>query len=183
MPTVIFKTLSSRTRTGMSLWDAIRCLMLGEMLQFSAELAAVISLLVAAVIWFITWFTPNPGVNVSAALYTYERGFILERTSKATLSHLRNLLSNCAIWRFPPMLQKNNVKITDLHSWVLSKYLLEHVSDQGITNLRIGVGRFSSPEPVHSIVGFSKRRSQGECRVKFSRWTPQVCDLYRRPHA
>jgi len=35
------------------------------------------------------------------------------------------------------MLQKNNVKITDLHSWVLSKYLLENVSDQGITNLRI----------------------------------------------
>jgi len=139
MPTVIFKTLSSRTRTGMSLWDAIRCLTLGEMLQGSAELAAVISLLVAAVIWFITWFKPNPGVHVSAALYTYERGFILEGTTKTTLSHMRNLLSNCTLWRFPPRLQKNNVKITDLHSWVLSKYLLENVSDQGITNLRMGV--------------------------------------------
>ena len=138
MPTVIFKTLSSRMRTRMSLWDAIRCLTLGEMLQGSAELAAVISLLVAAVIWFITWFTPNPGVHVSAALYTYERGFILEG-NKTTLSHMQNLLSNRTLWRFPPMLQKNNVKITDLHSWVLSKYLLENVSNQDITSLRMGV--------------------------------------------
>ncbi len=48
MPTVILKTLSGRARTGMSLWGAIRCLTLGEMLQGSAELAAVLSLLVAA---------------------------------------------------------------------------------------------------------------------------------------
>lgn len=139
MPTVIFKTLSGRKHTGMSIWDAIRCLTLGEMLQGSAELAAVLSLLVAALIWSITWFKPNPGVHVSAALYTYERGFILEGTTKTTLSHMRNLLSNCTLWRFPPMQQKNSVKITDLHSWVLSKYLLENVSDQGITNIRMGV--------------------------------------------
>lgn len=139
MPTVIFKTLSGRKNTGMSIWDAIRCLTLGEMLQGSAELAAVLSLLVAALIWSITWFKPNPGVHVSAALYTYERGFILEGTTKTTLSHMRNLLSNCTLWRFPPMQQKNSVKITDLHSWVLSKYLLENVSDQDITNIRMGV--------------------------------------------
>lgn len=139
MPTVIVKILSGRARTGRSLWDAIRCLTLGEMLQGSAELAAVLSLLVVAIIWFITWFKPNPDVHVSAALYTYERGFILEGTTKTTLSHMRNLLSNCTLWRFPPMVPKNSVKVTDLHSWVLSKYLLENVSDQGITNLRMGV--------------------------------------------
>ena len=139
MPTVIFKTLSGRKHTGMSIWDAIGCLTLGEMLQGSAELAAVLSLLVAALIWSITWFKPNPGVHLSAALYTYERGFILEGTTKTTLSHMRNLLSNCTLWRFPPMQQKNIVKVTDLHSWVLNKYLLENVSDQGITNIRMGV--------------------------------------------
>jgi len=139
MPTVIFKTLSGRKHTGMSIWDAIRCLTLGEMLQGSAELAAVLSLLVAAIIWSITWFKPNPDVHLSAALYTYERGFILEGTTKTTLSHMRNLLSNCTLWRFPPMQQKNIVKVTDLHSWVLNKYLLENVSDQGITNIRMGV--------------------------------------------
>lgn len=139
MPTVIVKILSGRARTGRSLWDAIRCLTLGEMLQGSAELAAVFSLLVVAIIWFITWFTPNPDVRISAALYTYERGVILEGTTKTTLSHMRNLLSNCTVWRFPPMTPKNSVKVTALHAWVLSKYLLENLSDQGITTLRMGV--------------------------------------------
>jgi hypothetical protein len=140
MPTVIFKTLSGRGRSGMSLWGAIRCLTLGEMLQGSAELAAVVSLLVAATIWFITWVKPNPGVHVSAALYTYERGFMLEGTTKTTLFHMQNLLSNCTLWRFPPSLQKTNIKITDVHSWVLSKYLLENVSDQAMTHIRMAVG-------------------------------------------
>ena len=139
MPTVILKTLSGRARTGMSLWGAIRCLTLGEMLQGSAELAAVLSLLVAATIWFITWFKPNPGVHVSAAVYTYERGFMLEGTTKTTLSHMRNLFSNCTLWRFPRALPKTSIKITDLHAWVLSKYLLENTSDQAITHIRIGV--------------------------------------------
>ena len=139
MPTVIFKTLSGRARSGMSLWGAIRCLTLGEMLQGSAELAAVLSLLVAAVIWFITWFKPNSVVHVSAALYTYERGFILEGTTKTTYSHMLNLLSNCTLWRFPPVLPKTSIKITDLHAWVLSKYLLENTSDQAITHIRMGV--------------------------------------------
>jgi hypothetical protein len=140
MPTVIFKTLSGRGRSGMSLWGAIRCLTLGEMLQGSAELAAVVILLVAATIWFITWVKPNPGVHVSAALYTYERGFMLEGTTKTTLFHIQNLLSNCTLWRFPPSLQKTNIKITDVHSWVLSKYLLENVSDQAMTHIRMAVG-------------------------------------------
>ena len=140
MPTVIFKTLSGRARTGMSLWGAIRCLTLGEMLQGSAELAAVLSLLVAATIWFITWVKPNLGVHVSAALYTYESGFMLEGTTKTTLFHTQNLLSNCTLWRFPLVLPKTSIKITDLHSWVLSKYLLENVSDQAMTHIRMAVG-------------------------------------------
>ena len=139
MPTIILKTLSGRARSGMSLWGAIRCLTLGEMLQGSAELAAVLSLLVAATIWFITWFKPNPGVHVSAAVYTYERGFILEGTTKTTYSHMQNLLSNCTLWRFPPSLPKTSIKIIDLHAWVLSKYLLENTSDQAITHIRMGV--------------------------------------------
>jgi hypothetical protein len=139
MPIVIVKTLSGRARTGMSLWGAIRCLTLGEMLQGSAELAAVLSLLVAATIWSITWFNPNPGIHISAAVYTYEHGFMLEGTTKTTLFHMQNLLSNCTLWRFPPVLPKTNIKITDVHSWVLSKYLLENTSDQTITHIRMGV--------------------------------------------
>ncbi|TKB91054.1 MAG: hypothetical protein E8D41_11455 [Nitrospira sp.] len=139
MPTVIYKTLSGRARTGMSLWGAIRCLTLGEMLQGSAELAAVVSLLVAATIWFITWVKPNPGIHVSAAIYTYERGFILEGTTKTTLSHMQNLLSDCTIWRRPPVLPKSSVKIIEVQAWILSKYLLENASGQAITHIRMAI--------------------------------------------
>ena len=139
MPAVIYKTLLVRARTGMSLWGAIRSLTLGEMLQGSAELAALLSLLVAAVIWFVTWFKPNSVIHVRAALYTYERGFMLEGTTKTTLFHMQNLLSNCTLWRFPPVLPKTSIKITDLHAWVLSKYLLENTSDQTITHIRMAV--------------------------------------------
>jgi hypothetical protein len=139
MPTVIYKTLSGRARTGMSLWGAIRCLTLGEMLQGSAELAAVVSLLVAATIWFITWVKPNPGIHVSAAIYTYERGFMLEGTTKTTLSHMQNLLSDCTIWRCPPVLPKASVKITQVQAWILSKYLLKNASGQAITHIRMAV--------------------------------------------
>lgn len=139
MPIVIVKILLGRARPGISLWGAIRCLTLGEMLQGSAELAALLSLLVAATIWFITWFKPNSVVHVNAAVYTYERGFILEGTTKTTYSHMQNLLSNCTLWRFPRALPKTSIKITDLHAWVLSKYLLENTSDQAITHIRIGV--------------------------------------------
>ena len=139
MPTVIFKTLSGRKRTGMSLREAIRCLTLGEMLQGAAELAAVLSVLVAVIIWLIIRFKPHPDIHVGVALYAYERGSTLEGTTKTTLSHMQNLVSNCTLWRFPPTPQKNRVKITDLHAWVVSKVLLENVSDQGLTNLRLGV--------------------------------------------
>jgi hypothetical protein len=109
------------------------------MLQGSAELAAVVSLLVAATIWSITWFKPNPGIQISAAIYTYEHGFMLEGTTKTTLFQMQNLLSNCTLWRFPPVLPKASVKITEVQAWILSKYLLENPSDQAITHIRMAV--------------------------------------------
>ena len=116
MPTVILKTLSGRARTGMSLWGAIRCLTLGEMLQGSAELAAVLSLLVAATIWFITWFKPNPGVHVSAAVYTYERGFMLEGTTEDdSLSYAESSLQLHAL-AISTSAPKTSIKITDFRT-------------------------------------------------------------------
>ena len=139
MPIIIFKTLSGRKRTGMSIREAIRCLTLGEMLQGAAELAAVLSLCVVAIIWLIIRFLPHPDVHVGVALYAYERGSTLQGTTKTTLSRMQNLVANCTLWQFPPTLGKTRVKITDLHAWVLTKVLLENVSDQNLTNLRLGV--------------------------------------------
>ena len=137
MPAILFKTLSGRKRGGMSIREAIRCLTLGEMLQGAAELGAMAVFLIATIIWIITWLKPHPDIHVGVAMYTSERGFILEGTTKATLTRRQDLVSNCTLWRFPPM--QDPRKVTDLHSWVLTKLLLENASNQGLTNLRMGV--------------------------------------------
>src|ERR1044071_5511049 len=139
MPAILFKTLSGRKRGGMSIREAIRCLTLGEMLQGAAELGAMAVFLIAMIIWIITWLKPHPDIHVHVAMYTSERGFILEGTTKATLTRRQDLVSNCTLWRFPPMQHNNPGKVTDLHSWVLTKLLLENASDQSLTNLRMGV--------------------------------------------
>ena len=139
MPSIIFKTLSGRKHPGKSIGEAIRRLTLGEMFQGAAELAAVLSLLVATIIWLIIRFNPHPDVHVGVALYAYERGSTLEGTTKTTLSRMQDLVVNCTLWQFPPTLGKTRVKVTDLHASVLTKILLENVSDQSLTNLRLGV--------------------------------------------
>jgi hypothetical protein len=139
MPAILLKTLSGRKRNGMSIREAIRCLTLGEMLQGAAELAAVVIFLVATIIWVITWAKPHPDIHVGVAMYTSERGFTVEGTTKATLTRTEDLVSNCTLWRFPPTLHTSPAKVTDLHAWVLSKVLLDNLSDQRLTNLRMGV--------------------------------------------
>ena len=139
MPAILFKTLSGRKRDGMSIREAIHSLTLGEMLQGAAELAAVVTFLVATIIWVITWAKPHPDIHVGVAMYTSERGFTLEGTTKVTLTRTQDLVSNCTLWRFPPTLHKSPAKVSELHSWVLSKLLLENLSDQRLSNLRMGV--------------------------------------------
>src|SRR5262249_46416154 len=139
MPVILFKTLSGRKRGGMSVREAIRCLTLGEMLQGAAEVAALVIFSVATIIWVITWLKPHPDIHVGVAMYTSERGFTLEGTTKATLTRRQDLVSNCTLWRFPPMQHNNPGKVTHLHSSVLTKLLLENASDQSLTNLRMGV--------------------------------------------
>ena len=139
MPIIIFKTVSGRKRNGMSIPEAIRRLTLGEMLQGAAELVAMFSLLVAAIIWLIIRIQAHPDIHVGVALYAYEHGSTLEGTTKTTLSRMQDLVANCTLWQFPPTLGKHHVKITDLHASVLTKVLLENVSDQALSNLRLGV--------------------------------------------
>lgn len=139
MPSIIFKTLSDRKHSGQSIRQAIRYLTLGEMFQGAAELAAILSLLFAAILWLIIRFNPHPDVQVSVALYAYERGSTLEGTTKTSLSRMQDLVANCTLWQFPPTTKTNRVTITDLQASVLTKVFLENLSDQGLTNLRLGV--------------------------------------------
>ena len=98
-------------------------------------LAALVGFLVPPV---VSWFKPNP-VKVGVAFYTYERAYLLEGTTKTYFYEKRNLVSDCSLRRIQQTLPKGRAKTPDPQSWVLSKFLLENVSGQSITNFRVGI--------------------------------------------
>lgn len=86
----------------------------------------------------VSWFMPTP-VHVGVAFYTYERAFLLEGNTKTYFYENRNLVSDCSLRRIEQTLPKGRAKTPDPQSWVLSKFLLENVSGQSITNFRVGI--------------------------------------------
>jgi len=97
--------------------------------------AALVLFLVPLV---VSWFKPTP-VHVGVAFYTYERAFLLEGNTKKYFYENRNLVSDCSLRRIEQTLPKGRAKTPDPQSWVLSKFLLENVSDQSITKFRMGI--------------------------------------------
>ena len=98
-------------------------------------LAALVFFLVPVV---VSWFKPTP-IHVGVAFYTYERAFLLEGNTKAYFYENRNLVSDCSLRRIEQTMPKGRAKTPDPQSWVLIKFLLENVSDQRITNLRMDI--------------------------------------------
>jgi hypothetical protein len=98
-------------------------------------LAALVLFLVPVV---VSWFKPPP-VLVGIAFYTYERAFLLEGNTKAYFYETRNLVSDCSLRRIEQALPKGRAKTPDPQSWVLIKFLLENVTDQRFTNLRMDI--------------------------------------------
>jgi hypothetical protein len=98
-------------------------------------LSALVLFLVPVV---VSWFKPPP-VLVGVALYTYERAFLLEGNTKTYFYEKRNLVSECSLRRIEQTLPKGRAKTPDPQSWVLIKFLLENVSDQSITKLRMDI--------------------------------------------
>ncbi len=102
----------------------------------------IVGVLTAAVLPLVplamSWLKP-PLVRVGVAFYTYERAFLLEGDTKTYFYENRNLVSDCSLRRTQQTLPKGRAKTPDPQSWVVSKFLLENVSNQNITNLRVGV--------------------------------------------
>jgi len=98
-------------------------------------LAALVLFLVPVV---VSWFKPPP-IHVGVAFYTYERAFLLEGNTKAYFYENRNLVSDCSLRRIEQTLPKGRAKTPDPQSWVLIKFLLENVTDQRFTNLRMDI--------------------------------------------
>ena len=88
-----------------------------------------------------SWLKPKPDVHVGVAFYAHERGFILNGNVQASFSELRNLPSNCSLWRFSGTtpVPSTSTTVSGLRTTVVSKFLLENVSDQGLLNLRMGI--------------------------------------------
>jgi len=98
-------------------------------------LSALVLFLVPVV---VSWFKPTP-VHVGVAFYTYERAFLLEGNTKAYFYENRNLVSDCSLRRIEQTVPKGRAKTPNPQSWVLIKFLLENVTDQNITNLRMDI--------------------------------------------
>ncbi|HEX7092460.1 MAG TPA: hypothetical protein VF205_02185 [Nitrospiraceae bacterium] len=98
-------------------------------------LSALVLFLVPVV---VSWFKPTP-VHVGVAIYTYERAFQLEGNTKVYFYENRNLVSDCSLRRIEQTVPKGRAKTPDPQSWVLIKFLLENVTDQNISNLRMDI--------------------------------------------
>jgi hypothetical protein len=101
-------------------------------------LAALVMFLVPLI---VSWLKPTP-IHVGVAFYTYERAFLLEGNTKTYFYENRNLVSDCSLRRVEQALQKGRAKTPDPQSWVVSKFLLENMTDQSITKFRMA---FKSP--------------------------------------
>jgi len=119
-------------------------------------LSALVLFLVPVV---VSWFKPTP-VHVGVAIYTYERAFLLEGNTKAYFYENRNLVSDCSLRRIEQTLPKGRAKTPDPQSWVLIKFLLENVTDQRITNLRMDI-RSPLLRPTTTLFATSNLESTG----------------------
>ena len=97
--------------------------------------AALVPFLLPSV---VSWFKPTI-LKVGVAFYTYERAYLTEGSTRTYFYEKRNLVSDCRLRRIQQILRKGRARTPDPQSWVLGKFLLENVSDQNITNLRLEI--------------------------------------------
>ncbi|CUQ67806.1 hypothetical protein [Candidatus Nitrospira inopinata] len=86
----------------------------------------------------VAWFKPTM-INVGVAFYTYERGRVSEGKTAAYFFEKRNLVTNCSLRRVEQTIPPGEVRLPRQESWVIIKLLLENVSDESITRLRLAV--------------------------------------------
>jgi hypothetical protein len=123
----------------------------------------ILGLLAAVVPFFlptvVSWFRPTM-LKVGVAFYTYERGYRLEGNTKTYFFEKRNLVTDCSLRRIEQPIPKGRAKTPDPQSWILIKLLVENVSDQAITNLRVGV-RSPALNPATQLLTTSNVEATG----------------------
>ncbi len=92
----------------------------------------------------INYYGPSefskPDLNLGVALYVYEKAFILQDQTKTYYMEMRNLISNCSIYRQEVKgLPRGRSVIPEPGAWILMKLRLENISYVPLTNLRLGL--------------------------------------------
>ena len=86
----------------------------------------------------------RPDIKLGASIYVYEKAFILHNQTKTYYKELRNLATNCRIYRFKVgPLARGRAEIPEPGAWILLKLRLENISSVSLTNLRVGIRAFS----------------------------------------
>jgi hypothetical protein len=102
----------------------------------------IVGLFAVAVPFFlptvVAWFKPTM-IKVGVAFYAYERAPLVDDSPRSYFFEKRNLVTNCRLRRVEQPPPKERAKAPNPQSWVVIKLLLENVSDQSITQLRMGV--------------------------------------------
>lgn len=96
------------------------------------------SLLLFLIPVIVSWFKPVP-ILVGVAFYGYERASLLDGNTKAYFYENRNLVTDCSLRRIEQAFPKGRAKTPDPQSWVLIKFLIENVTEQPLTNLRMAI--------------------------------------------
>lgn len=82
----------------------------------------------------------KPDISIGVALYAYEKAFILREEKKTYYMEMRNLVSNCSIYRAEVKdLPRGRAEVPRPSAWILIKLRLENISPVPLTNVRLGV--------------------------------------------
>jgi len=86
----------------------------------------------------VAWFRPTM-IHVGVAFYTNERAYRMDGATQTYFFEKRNLVTNCRLRYAEEPVPIDPPQGPDSQSWVVIKLLLENVSDEHLTDLRVGV--------------------------------------------
>jgi len=78
-------------------------------------------------------------IKIGAAMYAYERAFVFDGKKKTYYYEMRNLATNCSLWRAEANFPRGRSITPTPEAKVILKFLLKNASKISLSNLRIGL--------------------------------------------
>lgn len=84
------------------------------------------------------FFPPN--IELKTSVYVYERAYNFEGPFKLYFMEMRNLASNCSLWKVRyPKLPRGRAATPNPGAWIILKIFIENYSNLELSNLRFGL--------------------------------------------